>query len=322
MYIFENSSHIIHKRSSPFSDSVDTAGIRQEGENGEMLVNVGSIPLSVPSSIEEQENDEEEKELVCVGTQTQGEMRYVYERRKKQNEGPVPLVSSSPLSPATSTPETPSLSLDLEYTGDMIPLPSPPSPMSLRRTSHSNARIPPDRYGFPHDITQFVSYSNISPTHGTFIASLDSVTLPKKDPKWKAAMLEELRALDKNKTWKLVSLPLDKKTVECKWVFIVKWNLEGKVERYKARLVAKGYSQTYDIDYDETFASMTNMSTMRTLISMTVNSGWKLHQLDVKNVFLYGDLMEEVYMEIPLDFGTTQTMGKVCRLKKSLYGLK
>jgi hypothetical protein len=131
----------------------------------------------------------------------------VYERRKKQNKGPVPtipLVSSSPLSPSTSTLETPSLSSDSEYTGDMIPLPSPPSPMSLRQTSCNNAEIPPDRYGFPHDVAQFVSYSNISPTHGAFIASLDSVTLPKcwqdakEDPKWKAAMLEELGALDKN----------------------------------------------------------------------------------------------------------------------------
>jgi hypothetical protein len=74
-----------------------------------MLVNVRSIPLSVPSSIEKQENDEEEEESVCVGTQTQGEVKYVYERRKKQNEGPVPtvpLVSSSLLSPSTTTPET------------------------------------------------------------------------------------------------------------------------------------------------------------------------------------------------------------------------
>jgi hypothetical protein len=117
-------------------------------------------------------------------------MRYVW--RKKQNEGPVPtvpLVSSSPLSPSTSTPETPSPSSDSEYTSDMIPLPSLPSPMSLRRTSRSNARIPPDHYGFPHDIAQFISYSNISPTHGAFITSLDSITLPKcwqdakKDPK-------------------------------------------------------------------------------------------------------------------------------------------
>jgi Reverse transcriptase (RNA-dependent DNA polymerase) len=64
------------------------------------------------------------------------------------------------------------------------------------------------------------------------------------------------------------------------------------------------------------------MSTMRTLVSLAVNGGWKLHQLDVKNVFLHGDVLEEVYMEIPQDFGTNQTIGKVCMLRKSLYGLK
>jgi Reverse transcriptase (RNA-dependent DNA polymerase) len=119
-----------------------------------------------------------------------------------------------------------------------------------------------------------------------------------------------------------VSLPPGKKAVGCKWVFTVKQNPEGKIERYKARLVAKEYSQTYDIDYDETFASIAKMSTVRTLISMVVNGGWKLYQLDVKNIFLHGNLMEEVYMEIPPGFGTAQTVGKVCKLKKSLYGLK
>jgi Reverse transcriptase (RNA-dependent DNA polymerase) len=67
---------------------------------------------------------------------------------------------------------------------------------------------------------------------------------------------------------------------------------------------------------------MAKMSTVRTLISMAVNGGWKLHQLDVKNAFLHGDLMEGVYMEIPPGFGTIQTVGKICRLKKSHYGLK
>jgi Reverse transcriptase (RNA-dependent DNA polymerase) len=86
--------------------------------------------------------------------------------------------------------------------------------------------------------------------------------------------------------------------------------------------VVKEYRQTYDIDYDEIFAPMAKMSTVRTLISMVVNGGWKLHQLDVKNTFLHGNLMEEVYMEIHPGFGTTQTVGKVCKLKKSLYGLK
>jgi Reverse transcriptase (RNA-dependent DNA polymerase) len=119
-----------------------------------------------------------------------------------------------------------------------------------------------------------------------------------------------------------VSLPPGKKAIGCKWVFTVKQNPEGRVERYKARLVAKGYSQTYGIDYDETFAPVAKMSTVRTLISLVANGGWKLYQLDVKNVFLHGDLLEEVYMEVPPGFGTKQTVGKVCRLKKSLYGLK
>ncbi|XP_020261941.1 uncharacterized protein LOC109837959 [Asparagus officinalis] len=135
-------------------------------------------------------------------------------------------------------------------------------------------------------------------------------------------MHEELGALEKNRTWELIKLPEGKRAVGCKWVFTVKQNPDGQVKRYKARLVAKGYSQTYGIDYDETFAPVAKMSTIRTLISLAVNGGWKLHQLDVKNAFLHGDLVEEVYMEIPLGFGTDQTVGKVCRLKKSLYGLK
>jgi hypothetical protein len=94
------------------------------------------------------------------------------------------------------------------------------------------------------------------------------------------------------------------------------------VERYKARLVVKGYSQTYGIDYDETFAPVAKMSTVRTLISCATNLDWPLHQLDVKNAFLHGDLQEEVYMDIPPGFATSQTKGKVLRLKKSLYGLK
>ena len=75
-----------------------------------------------------------------------------------------------------------------------------------------------------------------------------------------------------------------------KWVFTVKQNPKGEVDRYKARLVAKGYSQTYGIDCDETFAPMVKMGIVRTLISCAINFGWPLHQMDVNNAFLYGDL--------------------------------
>jgi hypothetical protein len=129
-------------------------------------------------------------------------------------------------------------------------------------------------------------------------------------------MLEEMAALDKNNTWVLTSLPTNKRAVGCKWVFTMKQTPDGKVERYKARLVAKGYSQTYGVDYDETFAPAAKMNTIRTIISIAVNRSWKLFLMDVKNAFLHRELEEEVYMEIPPGFNSRETEGKVCKLKK------
>nr|CAE75905.1 OSJNBa0088I22.18 [Oryza sativa Japonica Group] len=209
-------------------------------------------------------------------------------------------------------------------------------PIAIRKGVRSNAGKPPQRYGFEaqsvnddkNNIANYVSYASLSSTYKAFVTSLNSVEIPndwreaKQDPRWHQAMLEELEALEKNKTWDLVPFPKGKKVVNCKWVYTVKQNPDGNVERYKARLVAKGYSQTYGIDYDETFAPVAKISTVRTLISCAANFDWPLHQLDVKNAFLHGDLQEEVYMEIPPGFATSQTEGKVLRLKKSLYGLK
>jgi hypothetical protein len=135
-------------------------------------------------------------------------------------------------------------------------------------------------------------------------------------------MHEEMEALHKNKTWDLVKLPNGKKVVGYKWVFTIKHKADGSVEWYKARLVAKGFTQTYEIDYEETFAPIAKMNSIRVLLFIVANLNWPLHQFDVKNAFLHGDLKEEVYMEISCRLEDSSSVGKVCKLKKALYGLK
>ena len=130
-----------------------------------------------------------------------------------------------------------------------------------------------------------------------------------------------MNALQKNKTWELVDLPSGKKHVGCKWVFALSCTNDDSLERYKARLIAKGYTQTYGVDYQETFAPMAKMNTIRILLSLVVNFDWELQQYDVKNAFLYGKLEEEIYMSIRPRFNGGDG-NKVCWLKKALYELK
>ena len=131
-----------------------------------------------------------------------------------------------------------------------------------------------------------------------------------------------MQALDDNGTWDLVPLPTGKKATGCRWVFAIMFNPDGSVAKLKARLVAKGYAQTYGVGYFDTFSPIDKLTSVRLFISLVASYDWNLHQLDIKNVFLHGDLQEEVYMEQPLGFVPQGEIGKVCRLWESVYGLK
>lgn len=135
-------------------------------------------------------------------------------------------------------------------------------------------------------------------------------------------MNEEMKSLQKNKAWELVDLPSRKKPVGCRWIYTIKYKADRTIERFKARLVAKGCTQTYGIDYMDTFAPVAKINIVCVLLSLAVNLDWPLQQFDVKNAFLHGDLTEEIYMDLPLGClmqGNHER--KVCRLMKP-YGLK
>jgi len=135
-------------------------------------------------------------------------------------------------------------------------------------------------------------------------------------------MAEELTALEKNKTWSITPLPHGKHAVGSRWIFKTKFNSDGSINRHKARLAAQGFTQKFGIDYKETFAPIAKITTVRVLLSVAINNGWKMSQMDVKNTFLHGDLEEEVFMKLLPGHPQGGDSRMVCQLHKSFYGLK
>ncbi|RDY13777.1 hypothetical protein CR513_01261, partial [Mucuna pruriens] len=131
-----------------------------------------------------------------------------------------------------------------------------------------------------------------------------------------------MQALEQSGTWELVFLPSSKKAVGCRWVFAIKVGPNGTVDRLKARLVAKGYIQAYGFDYGDTFSPMAKITIIHLLLAMATIRHWPLHQLGIKNAFIHGELDEEIYMEQPPGFVVQGESGLVCKLRRSLYGLK
>ena len=199
-----------------------------------------------------------------------------------------------------------------------LPTVSSPSPQSSASDCSS---------GNPYSIAHFVNCENFSPRYRTLLAAIIVGHGPRtfkeamKDSGWRAAMAEEVRASEDNGTWSLKPLPHGKNTLGCKWVYRIKYNADGTVERLKAHLVILGNHQVEGVDYTETFAPVAKMVIVRTFLAVAASKHWELHQMDVHNAFLHGDLNAEVYMKPPPGFNTGKP-GMVCKLRKSLYGLK
>jgi hypothetical protein len=167
----------------------------------------------------------------------------------------------------------------------------------------------------PSYLDDYVCFAEIE-TPTTFEQAISG----KEKNEWQKPMESELKLLRENNTWEEVDLLKGCKALPCKWVYRVKTNPDGSVDRFKARLVVKGFSQCEGVDYDQTFSPVIRLATVRSVIGVAASENMKLAQFDVSTAFLYGELKEEIYMQRPEGFEGEE--GKVCKLIKSLYGLK
>ncbi|KAJ9542569.1 hypothetical protein OSB04_029075 [Centaurea solstitialis] len=182
----------------------------------------------------------------------------------------------------------------------------------LRRSSR--VRQEPDRYlGFL--VSQDSGDLNEPTSYGEAVSGSES-------EQWQEAMRAEMQSMYDNQVWELTDLPQHCKAVGRKWVFKKKTDMDGNVHTFKARLVAKGFTQTHGIDYDETFSPVAMLKSIRILMAISAYFNYEIWQMDVKTAFLNGKLTEDVYMEQPEGFEDPKNPNKVCKLLKSIYGLK
>src|SRR5690606_8200422 len=203
-------------------------------------------------------------------------------------------------------------------TADTNPGPAPPSHMEDEEgdTIIPNASI--FGYGQEDDgevlsAMKATAHGHIEPNHLAHAQSLPEWV------HWDKAVKSELASLEENDVYDIVDAPVDRKIVPSKWVFKIKHNADGTIDRYKARLVAKGFAQQPGVDFDEVFSPVVRYDSLRLLLGLAAVNGWKPRQLDIKTAFLYGKLKEEVYMQLPEG---SRVAGKVAKLKRCIYGLK
>ena len=228
--------------------------------------------------------------------------------RASLDAAPSPGSSSPPSFPSSSGPTSPGHSYEPNVAApnlvSSIPAYESTQPThSMRTRSQSGIFKPNSKYAL---VTSSSSHI-ISPIPRSHLRAIE-------DPNWYNAMCDEYNAMIDTHTWDLVPRPTDANIVRCLWVFTHKEKLDGTFERYKARLVANGKSQEVRVDCGETFSPVVHPTTIRTVLSLVVSRHWSIHQLDVKNAFLHGDLQETVYMHQPPGFVDPNKPKHVCLL--------
>jgi len=225
---------------------------------------------------------------------------------------------------------------------DFVEKANMPSTEESIQRPHRN-RAPPDRYepndfrikkfkvgpdlkrcyqimGVTNPILNAIALSAVIEVEGYEPMSYhDAMQCPDWDM-WKEALEAELNSLLENGTWELVKRETWMKVIPCKWVFKIKRDADGNIERYKCRLVAGGHRQKFGVDYDETFAPVSKATTLRVFLTVASKRKWAVHQLDIKTAFLHGEIDTNVYMQQPEGFQEGTNL--VCKLQKCLYGLK
>ncbi len=189
---------------------------------------------------------------------------------------------------------------------------------ATRRSARATAGVPSSRY---HDFALTASSNSFGfgdiPEPKTYAEAMAS----EHAAEWQHAMNEEIGSLLEQGTWDYVPTPPGIKPIPVKWVFKVKRDGQGRVERFKARVVAKGFKQQEGIDYDEVFAPVSKYTTFRTLMAIAAAYDLEIQQLDIKTAFLQGELAERIYIQQPEGFQEGST-GTCCLLNKAIYGLK
>ena len=198
-----------------------------------------------------------------------------------------------------------------------------PSDVQPRRSDRAHRR--PVRFGIDEYADVATVENSVQPYNVCQIMepkSMEEALSSDHAKEWKAATDSEVDSLLESETWELVELPPDRKPIGCKWVFKVKHGSDGSVEWLKGQLVAKGCSQKYGIDYDETYSPVVRFSSIRGLLAFAVQNSMLIHQMDVVTAFLNGKLDEEIYMAQLDGYVEAGKEHLVCKLKKSVYGLK